>query len=224
MLARLISLLLLVLTRDGVLHRFDGHHDTSAAVPRAIAIATLDDRRVVVLADGKITVDGKPVRGRFDHERALAGGAALWSLGSDGVSRVDLRSGKLARALAEPRARLLAADGDAAFCEYDNTIVQIGTARTWSVPGRPIAMAAGDGKLWVATHEGPLWQLDRASAGVVKLELGDWWGTLGLVYADHALYAVTVAGKIWRIDPAKNEKTIVAMDGWQGAIDLAILR
>jgi len=224
MLARLIPLLLLVLTRDGVLHRFDGHHDTTAAFARATAVAALADGRVAVLAGGRLLVDGKPLPGRFDDERALAGGAALWSRSAAGVSRVDLRTGKRTLALVEPRAHLLAADGDDAFCERDGEIVQVGTARAWKVAGRPIAMAAGGGKLYVATKAGPLVEVDRATGAQRDLGLGEWWGTLGLAFHDGALYAVTIAGKLWRIDPARREKTIVAMDGWQGAIDLSVLR
>jgi len=219
----LVALLLLVLTRDGTLHRFDGHHDTTAKAPQASAMAVVANR-TVVLAGGKLTVDGKPLPGRFDDVRALAGGDELWALGRAGVSRVDLKTGTPTVALVDPQAHLLAADGAVAFSEHGGEIVQIGTSHIWNVTGRPIAMAAGDGKLYVATKEGPLFEIDRARNSRRVLPLGDWWGTIALAWGDHALYAVTVAGKLWRIDPARNEKTIVAMDGWQGAIDLAVLR
>ncbi|MCU1280271.1 MAG: hypothetical protein JWM53_3817, partial [bacterium] len=181
----LSSLLLLVLTRDGTLHRFDGHHDTTAKVARASAVAALDDKRVALLAGDKLTVDGRALPGRFDQVRALAGGASLWALTVAGVSRVDLKSGALTLALVEPHAHLVAADGVDAFAEHDGAIVQIGRARSWKVPGRPIALAAGDGKLWVATREGPLYEVDRASGARRDLGLGDWWGTVALAYADH---------------------------------------
>jgi hypothetical protein len=225
MLARLIPLLLLVLTRDGVVHRFDGQHDTTTKVARATAIAALDDGRVAVLASGRLTVGDKPVPGRFDEVQALAGGAELWAVSIAGVSRVDVRTGKLTLALVEPHAHLVAVDGADAFVERDGAIVQVGTARTWKVGGHPIALAAGRGKLWVATKAGPLVEIDRATTKQRTLPLGDWWGTIKLAYGgEHALYAVTVAGKLWRIDPPRDGKTIVAMDGWQGAIDLSVLR
>lgn len=224
MLARLIPLLLLVLTRDGVLHRFDGHHDTTTPVARATAVTALDDRRVVVLAGGRLTVDGKPIPGRFDDVRAITGGASLWARTDGAVVQIDVKSGKRAVLLELPRLHRLATDGAALFAEADGTVVTVGGDRRWKVDGHPIALAAGDGKLWAATKEGGLWEIDRASGAQRDLELGQWWGTLGLAYADHALYAVTVAGKLWRIDPRKREKTIVAMDGWQGAIDLSVLR
>jgi hypothetical protein len=217
MLARLIPLLLLVLGRDGVLHRFDGHHDTTARFARASGVTVLADHRVAVLAD----------------ERALAAGDGLWTLSPAGVSRVDLRSGTLTLALVAPHARLLAADGPDAFTEVDGELVQIGAppaaaVRRWKVAGRAIALAAGGGKLYVATKAGPLLELDRATGTTRDLGLGDWWGTVALAWADGALYAVTVAGKLWRIDPARPDgkaaKTIVAMDGFQGAIDLSVLR
>jgi hypothetical protein len=222
--ARLISLLLLVLTRDGVLHRFDGHHDTTAAAARATAIAALDGHRVAVLAGDRLTIDGRALPGHFAGVHALAGGAALWGLTESGVVRIDPTSGKQVLLLVAPHARLVAADGNEAFAEVDGILGKIGEPFRCKVPGRSIALAAGDGKLFVATKEGPLWEVDRASCAARDLKLGDWWGTLALAWADHALYAVTVAGKLWRIDPARREKTIVAMDGWQGAIDLSVLR
>ena len=224
MLARLIPLLLLVLTRDGVLHRLDGHHDTPAAVPRATAVTALADGRVAVLAGGRLPVGGKAVPGRFDDLRALAGGALLWARSDGAVFQIDARTGKRATLLTLPRVHRLAADGSDVFAEADGDVLHVGTPERWKVPGRPIALAAGDGKLWLATKAGPLVELDRATGKERNLPLGDWWGTLALAYADHALFAVTVAGKLWRIDPAHDEKTIVAMDGWQGAIDLAVLR
>ena len=219
----LVALLLLVLTRDGNVHRFDGHSDTTAKASQGRAIAVVTNR-TVVLAGGKLTVDGKAVPGSFDDVRALAGGDELWALGREGVARVDLRTGKRATVLELPRLHRIAAEGASVFAEADGVVVEVGTDRKWKIAGRPIALAAGDGKLYVATKEGPLWEVDRAAGAQRNLGLGDWWGTLALAYGEHALYAVTVAGKLWRIDPQKRQKTIVAMDGWQGAIDLAVLR
>src|SRR5512142_3057783 len=140
MLARLIPLLLLVLTRDGVLHRFDGHHDTTSAIARASAVAALDDGRVAVLAGGRITIDGKPLPGRFDDARALAGGALLWAR-TDGapvgkVIQIDARTGKRVTLLELPRLHRLAADGAALFAEADGVIVAVGAERRWKVDGR----------------------------------------------------------------------------------------
>src|SRR5439155_5762336 len=111
-----------------------------------------------------------------------------------------------------PRLHGLAADGAGVFAEVDGEIREPGTQNVWKITGRAIAVAAGDGKLWVATRAGPLWEIDRKSGAQRDLQLGDWWGTLGLAWSDGALYAVTVAGKLWRIDPARRQKTIVAMD------------
>lgn len=224
MLARALSLLLVVLTRDGLVHRFDGHHDTTAAAPHASAIAVVAGTRVAVLAGGRVTVDGKALSGRFDDVTALAGGELLWGRTDTGVVQIDVRSGKRAVVVALARVHRLAADGAALFAEADGVVVEAGSDRRWKLTGRPIALAAGDGKLWAATKEGALWEIDRTSGAQRDLALGDWWGTLALAYADHALYAVTVAGKLWKIDPQRREKTIVSMDGWQGAIDLSVLR
>lgn len=222
MLARLFSLLLLLLGRDGVLHRFDGHHDTTVAAARGSAVAVVGGK-VALLAGARLTVDGRALPGRFSDLRALAGGALLWGATASGVVQIDPTSGKRTTRLEAANLRHLAADGASVFAEAGGVVVEVGGERRWKLAGRPIAMAAGGGKLFVATKEGPLWEIDRQSGRQRDLGLGDWWGTVALAHSD-ALYAVTVAGKIWRIDADKRQKTIVAMDGWQGAIDLAVLR
>lgn len=226
MLARLVSLLLLLLTRDGVLHRLDGDQHSTEAAPRATSIAALDGGRVALLGDGRVTiVDGKRRRSfAAPGVRAIAGGRALWGVTDAGVVRIALPGGKQTLAAPLPKVHRLAVDGDDAFAERDGVVAEVGTTRSWKVAGHPVALAAGDGKLFVATREGPLWQIERAGGKQENLGLGDWWGTLALAYGDHALFAVTVSGKLWRIDPARRQKTIVAMDGWQGAIDLGVLR
>jgi hypothetical protein len=225
----MLALLLLVLTRDGVVHRLqDGREQSTQAAPHASAVATLADGRVAILAGARLTVAAhgrtRAIPGRFGELRALAGGTELWGLVADGAVRIDLASGRQERVVTLARAHRLAADGGALFVEADGVIVEAGTPHQWRVPGRPIALAAAAGKLWVATKEGPLWELDLATGSRRELGLGDWWGTLGLVAADGQLWAVTVAGKLWRIDPVRHEKTILSMDGWQGAVDLAVLR
>ncbi len=231
----MLALLLLVLTRDGVIHRLqDGREQSIQAAPQASAVATLADGRVAVLAGARLTIaaDGAAARnrtipGHFGDVKALAGGRALWALVGDGAVRIDVSSGQRERVVTLPRAHRLAVDraGDALFVEADGVIVEAGTSRSWRVPGRPIALAAAAGKLWIATKEGPLFEIDRATASQRDLGLGNWFGTLGLAAtADGQLFAVTVAGKLWRIDPQRREKTIVSMDGWQGAIDIAVLR
>jgi hypothetical protein len=229
MLPRLFSLLLLLLTRDGLLHRFDGAKDSTSPAPHASAVAVVAGK-LALLAGKKLTIDGKAVPGDFSDVRALAGGPhQLWAINRAGVVRIDPRRGQPTVELVDPHVHRLAVDGDEAFAEIDGVIVQVGTPRRWKVPGRPIALAAGNGRLWAATKEGPLFQVDRQSGEVKKLEgIGDWWTTLALACSEGQLYAVTLSGKVWRIDPgsgaSRPEKTIVAMDGWQGTIDLAVLR
>jgi hypothetical protein len=223
--AHFFPLLLLLLTRDGFLHRFDGAHDSSSPAPHVTALAVIAGK-LALLAGKQLTVDGKIVPGDFSDVRALAAGShQLWAINRAGVVRIDARRGQPIVALVDPHVHRLAVDQEDAFAETDGVIVQVGTAQRWKVPGRPIALAAGNGKLWAATREGPLYEIDRASGAVRKLEgIGDWWTTLALAFSDGQLYAVTLSGKVWRIDPLKPEKTIVAMDGWQRTIDLAVLR
>ena len=222
----MLALLLLVLTRDGVVHRLqDGREQSIQAAPHASAVATLADGSVAVLAGDRLTLRKRTIPGHFADVKALAGGSALYALVGDGAVRIDVASGQRERVVTLPRAHRLAVDGSALFVEADGVIVEAGTTHSWRVPGRPIALAAAAGKLWIATKEGPLFEIDRATAGQRDLGLGNWFGTLGLAAtADGQLFAVTVAGKLWRIDPQRREKTIVSMDGWQGAIDIAVLR
>ncbi|HWE26998.1 MAG TPA: hypothetical protein VHB97_03305 [Polyangia bacterium] len=229
----MLALLLLLLTRDGVIHwvHQDGREQSTQAAPHASAVAGLADSRVAVLAGDRLAIvshgRNRTIPGHFADVKALAGGAdanALYALVADGAVRIDVVSGQRRRVVTLPRAHRLATDGDALFVEADGVIVEAGTAHAWRVTGHPIALAAGSGDLWIATKEGPLIEIDRATSVQRELGLGNWFGTLGLAYADGGLFAVTVAGKLWRIDPQRREKTIVTMDGWQGAIDLAVLR
>jgi hypothetical protein len=223
--AHLLSLLLLlVLTRDGVLHRLQDGKETTEAAPRATAIAVFGDRHVAVLAGDRLTVDGRAVPGHFRDLRALAGGARLWALSDGAAAAVDPRSGKRDPVHAQARAHLLTVAGESAFVECDGVATEWPAARAWALPGRPLRLAAGDHQLWGISSDGTLWELNRRDRSRRDLGLGDWRGTLALAAVDGQLYAVTVSGKLWHIDPVARTKTIVAMDGWQGAIDLAVLR
>jgi hypothetical protein len=119
---------------------------------------------------------------------------------------------------------LIACDGEAVFLQHDDAIEQVAPAAEWKVSGHPIALAATGGHLFVATREGPLWQIDRDTGRRRDLGLGGWWGTLALAAEGGTLYAVTQAGKIWAIDYAAVTKSIVAMAGWESALSLAIAR
>jgi hypothetical protein len=138
---------------------------------------------------------------------------------------IDRRSGRRrVLAPAVPHARLLAADGAAIFIEREGAIEEATTPRRWKVTGRAIALTAADGKLYVATKEGPLWEIDRASGAARDLGLGGWWGTIALAAGGGKLYAVTQAGKLWEVDPAAHTKTILTMSGWESALSLALVR
>ena len=89
------------------------------------------------------------------------------------------------------------------------------------VPGTIRASVIDGGKLYAATREGPLWEVDVASGARRNLGLGGWWGTIALGAAGGKLYAVTITGKVWEIDPAAGTKTIVQMAGWENAIAIA---
>ena len=112
-----------------------------------------------------------------------------------------------------PAVGRLACDGATAIVEHHDLVVELPSKREHKVPGHPVALAAGDGKIYVATREGALYEISRETGARRDLGLGGWWGTLALAFAHGKLYAVTQAGKIWEIDPRTPAKTIVSMGG-----------
>jgi hypothetical protein len=239
MLARLFPLLLLLITRDGKLHTLDGSNDTTAAAVKPVAIAVVGRgaaAKVAIVAGGKLTVDGKRVPGDFSDVRALAGGEKLFALAGDTAVEIALPGGRRTVVVTRPGLHRIAADGRELVIECDGEIQTVtternletvGDERKWRVDGQPIALAAGDGKIWAATKKGPIVEIDRATHSQRALVgIGDWWTTLAMTYGDGKLYAVTLSGKIWKIDPGDAqrhaEKTIVAMSGWENALDLAV--
>jgi hypothetical protein len=123
-----------------------------------------------------------------------------------------------------PHAGLLAGDGDVLVGVHDGKIEQVNGSGSWKLTGQPVAAAACGGKVFVATKEGPLWQLDRATGRQRDLGLGAWWTTLALACQGTHLYAATQSGKLWDIDYAAQTKTALAMDGWQNTAALAVTR
>jgi hypothetical protein len=219
---------LALLVADGSLHlvALDGRDlvlPERYSAPRALA--ALDGDRLAVVHGEALTVLGTTARvvpGRWGDVRALAGcGSHLYAAVDGEVVEITLPSGRrrsLAR-LTNPGP--LACDGDAVLVAHDQAVEQLGGPR-WPAPGRALALAAGGGRVFVATREGPLWQIDRASARRRDLGLGGWWGTRALATDGTRVYAATQAGKLWEIDVARLQKTIVSMSGWEAALALAI--
>src|SRR5258706_7225067 len=56
------------------------------------------------------------------------------------------------------------------------------------VPGTVRAFAVDGAKLYAATREGPLWELDLVTKKTRDLGMGGWWGTLALAAAGGKLY------------------------------------
>jgi hypothetical protein len=217
---------LLVLTRDGALQRVDGaaRLEASFAAPRALAVL---DGKVVVAAEGRLIVlDGgrrRVVPGRHGDLRFLVAARRLFAVTDGGaLLAVDLERGARRPIATRARVDLVASDGREVYSEHAGAIERVGSDRSWKVPGRPIALAVAPGKLYVATHEGPLWEIDLSTDSQRDLGLGGWWGTLALVAAGGKLYAATQSGKLWQIDPAAGTKTALAMSGWEGTLAVAV--
>jgi hypothetical protein len=158
--------------------------------------------------------------------RLLCGGAQLYAVtDGDDVVELDDRRGRRRVLAHEPNVWSLFSDGAALFVARKDEVVQLlPTRRRYPLAGRPAAAAATAHKLYVATREGPLWEIDRQSAAARDLGLGGWWGTLALAATAGRLYAVTQSGKLWEIDPGARTKTVWQMSGWEGALALAVRR
>jgi hypothetical protein len=216
-------LLLWVMLHDGTVHKVDDGAAPAISGKKgsALAMARVGARNIV--ADGgKLT--GVP--GKFPDVIALAGGKRLVAASEHEVFEVDIKTGAR-KPLAHHSGRVfaIAADGEAVYAlVVDGTTMSVAPAggTPTVLPGRPLAIAAAAGHVFVATREGPLWQLDVATSRRRDLGLGGWWGTLALAADATHVYAVTVSGKIWSIDIVSLTKTAVSMGGWESAAALSV--
>lgn len=218
---------LLVLTRDGALHRgaeFKDAPKLPVDKPRAIApldamqIAIAHDKGLLILAGKNHTVPGK----QADLvQLAVAGGKLFGLTAEHALVEINPMSGERRELEKWPHGGLLVSDGTQPVGIHDGKVTLPG-GKQMALAGRPVAAGGGDGHVFVATKEGPLWQFDTASGRSRKLGLGDWWGALALAVDGPKLYVATQSGKLWEIDYGKVEKSALAMDGWQGAIGMAV--
>jgi hypothetical protein len=229
-----MAIVLLLLTRDGVLHTLADGPDkgTNLHLEKPTAMARLGDGKLVVLhAKGLTVVDGPKqhaVPGKNDDLKELiAVGARLCATdGADEVVDIDLKTGKRKLLAKFSKLGFLAADGDTLYASHDKSIDQVGADPpvSWTLPAHPIVLAAAAGNVFAATHEGPLYLIERATGRQRDLGMGGWFNTLALAADAAHLYAVTTSGKVWEIDFAQSKKNALAIDGWQMAIALVISR
>jgi len=219
---------LLVLTRDGALHRGAEFKDApKLPVEKPRAMAVLDAMRIAIAHEkGVWIVAGKAraVPGKqADLVQLAAAGGKLWGLTAEhALVEIDPSSGERKELEKWPHGGLLVSDGTQAVGIHDGNVTALG-GKPIALPGRPVAAGGGEGHVFVATKEGPLWQFDLASGRSRKLPgLGDWWGALAIAVDGQKLYVPTQSGKLWEIDYGKVEKTALAMDGWQGAVAAAV--
>jgi hypothetical protein len=218
---------LLVLTRDGALHRgaeFKDAPKLPVEKPRAIApidalqIAIAHEKGLTILAGKNHTVPGK----QADLVQLASAGGKLFGL-TDAHSLVEINptSGERRELEKWEHGGLLVSDGVQPVGIHDGNVTLPGGKRM-PLTGRPVAAGGGGGHVFVATKEGPLWQFDTASGRSRKLGLGDWWGALAIAVDGQKLFVATQSGKLWEIDYGKLEKNALAMDGWQAAIGMAV--
>ena len=225
---------LFMLTRDGRFHTLeDGpQKGTDLHVEKPYSMARFADGSLAVVHGKGLSV-GDPAKLRAvpgkndDLKELVVVGTRLCATTKGGeVVQIDAKTGKRTLLAKWPFVGFLAADGEVLIASHDKTIEVVGATppASWNVGGYPIAFAAAAGHVFVATHEGPLYQLDRATGLVRDLGMGGWFNTLGLAATATRLYAVTTSGKLWEIDFAQSKKSALAMDGWQMAIALLVSR
>jgi hypothetical protein len=221
---------LLILTRDGELHHgTDGPH-SKIPVEKSRAMTVAHESPLVLAIaheKGVYEVAGKhhPVPGKQDDvvQLAAAGGKLYALTSAHELVELDDGAGKRTPVAKWPHGGFLAGDGDALIGVHDGQIEQQGGG-SWKLTGQPVAVTACGGKVFVATKEGPLWQLDRATGRQRDLGMGSWWATLALACQGTHLYAATQSGKLWDIDYAATTKTAIAMDGWQNTVAIAVAK
>jgi hypothetical protein len=219
---------LLLVTRDGVLHHgVDGASGKlPVEKPRAVAVVHASPLVLAVAHEkGLLEVAGKQhvVPGNDDLVQLAAAGGKLYGLTrKNEVMEIDDASGKRTARGTWAHAGLLAGD-TMPLGIHDGVVEVIGAPdKKWPITGHPIAAAATGERLFVATREGPLWQIDLATGRQRDLGLGGWWGTLAMAAQATHLYVATSSGKVWDIDYAAGTKTALAMDGWQGTVGIAM--
>jgi hypothetical protein len=222
-----------LLTRDGALHRLKDGVETGTAITfdKPQAIARLGDGRLAIAHAGKLVItDGKApkiIKGGFADVRELAAADAhlYASTAKSEIVEIDLASGKRKPIGTVPKARLIAAYGNAVYAAHDDTIDTVGGKLSVKLDQRVTTLTAAAAKIYATTKSGKLWEIDTATAASRELVgLGNWWATVALASEGGMLYLVTQAGKLWKIDLAANTKDALAMDGWQNAYGLAVAK
>ena len=235
-----------LLTRDGKLHALADGPERGEQLPveKPTALVQLAGGRLVVLdARGLLIVDRKKqkrVPGAAKDVRDLAplGGRLAAVTASDDVVAIDPASGNREPLGHVAQAGPLATDGDVVLIAHGREVTQVGGS--WGpdegrggqrpykckLSGRPIALAASDGRVFAATKEGPLVQLDRATGRTRDLGGGAWFNVLAMQATATRLYVLTTSGKVWAIDFTQDppKKQALAFDGWQMAIGLVVSR
>jgi len=230
-----------ILTRDGVLHTLrDGvDQPVARALGASRDLVRLDGRRWAVLGKEAVTLLTVPavagpttafhaLPGRVDDlVQLVGGGTRLFGATRAGdVVELSLTNGARTTMAHFARPPLLGFDGTKLLAAHDGVIEELGVpankARKWPVVGKPIALAATATRVYCATREGPLWQIEREAGSQRDLGLGGWWGTLALDADQAGVYVATQSGKLWQIDPTTLTKVAAAMDGWAGTVGLSV--
>jgi hypothetical protein len=218
---------LLALNRDGTVSRWEsGKREQLASVPGAIDIATCNNGVTWVLTPRDVHAISrahgapKPRKYRVEHGVALACAVELYVAVAGGhVSRLPAVGAS--KVIAElGTVRFLFVDATRAFAATEHALVGIEHDEKYALAGLPIAAAANAQTIYVIDRDGGFHAIDRKTRATSDLNLGPWWGTLGLVATDSELYIATQVGKLWRIKPAAHEKEMLEDEGWQPTLSL----
>jgi hypothetical protein len=153
-----------------------------------------------------------------------APGRVLGVLGDGHTLEIDLRDGQRTELPLRVEYPVdVFACGGARFFAHWVEIVELdaaGREHRYKLPGHPMTVTAAGDKIYTATKEGTLWEIDRPSGKLRDLGLGGWHGAVSMAVDHELLYVVTRIGKLWEIDPRARTSTIIDMEGWMGTLAL----
>ncbi len=216
---------LAIFTRDGVVHFLKDGLETAKSEefshPQALAVGSATE--LYVLADGIVTVlqsgkKPKRLKGKFSQ---LAGRGHVFAVDGKGVLG-EVAGGEFQIRGAALTGRFFTGVGESMVVEQKGSVLD--GDRKFPVQGHPIALALTEKRIYVATKEGPLWIIDRATGMQRELVFGNWWNVIDMSAYEDRLYIITSSGKLWEIAPDVPEKHALAMSGWESAYTIAVLR
>jgi hypothetical protein len=160
-----------------------------------------------------------------------AGAGAVWAeTSAAGLLRIDPHTARLTASLPGPAVSAVAAGAGGVWAVCCDGRIRRGrltrldpasgrVLAAVGLPGRPLAVGAGPGAVWVRGAEGWLWRVDPTGdrqAGAIRLPTVPEGAELGgaVVVADRVVWVSDPgAGVVWRVDPRRGTEDTWEADG-----------